>query len=199
MKYSDITLNFEGPIYRNYNNNATIQFYNYPATVSDGTIFGTASINSDGTNIVGQLLSGKVGNYKFSNVPSGNYTVIASGPGISVHVIAGMEKYQIPLFSNTTGSDIVYKDNSLVSIATKIDQFGAISMNFVGDEDKYHIAPTNITLTELKESGTGTITFETSSDGINFTPTTLPITLSEDNVLKVSCTNFSTFKTIILL
>ena len=121
MKSTDIILNIEGPIYRNYNNDATIKFYNYPATITDGTINGTVAVGSTGAEVEGELLPQKTGNYKFSNVYSGNYTVIAYGPGITTHIIEGMEKYQVPLLSDTTGTDIKYKDGATTSIATEID------------------------------------------------------------------------------
>lgn len=177
----------------------TLGLYGTNTTLSDGTILGSIS-----TDIYGnELYATEYQNYyQFKDVPARIYKLIKSGPGVLTEILE--DKFDVPYSGATTGSDMPYKDNSNVSLATKLEQVEALSgviaiMNFVGEEDKFYIAPNSLTVTTLKEAGTGTITFETSTDGITFTSATLPISLVEDEILKVSCTGFSTFKTITLL
>lgn len=64
---------------------------------------------------------------------------------------------------------------------------------------RYYISPKNLIIRSVKEAGTGTVSYSVSTDsGSTFTTKTLPITLAEGNILKVSCTGFTTFKTITL-
>ena len=119
--YNEI-IELSNTIYRFPVNKATVMVYNYPASVVDGTIIGTPAISSDGTQIVGTLLSDNVGRYILENIKVGKYSVVVSGVGITPQVLLGYEELDISYGSDVTGTDIPYMDNTNVSIATKIQE-----------------------------------------------------------------------------
>lgn len=102
-------------------NTADVTLWNYPATISDGTILGTIAVSSSGEDLVGELSAKKRGRYFFYNVPSdADYTVVVSGGGISTFIPDGLDKVEISFTTHTTGTDIPWKDGDTTSIAWQI-------------------------------------------------------------------------------
>jgi len=114
-------ISFKDKIFQIPKNEIVPVFYNWPAYVYDGTINGTIAVDTTGGEIVGVLINNRMGQYQFSNVPAGYYTVVVRGEGIEGFVPTGYDKYEVLFSSQVTGSDLPYKDGSLESIATKID------------------------------------------------------------------------------
>lgn len=123
MKYEHFCIDVSTWGYRLPYNNAIIELYNYPAYVTDGTIIGTkaVTVNGDTTGTTGQLVDLE-GKYEFYYIGKGNYTAIISGTNITTEVMKGFERISI-LPSDITGTEIAYKDGSLISIANMI-RFG---------------------------------------------------------------------------
>lgn len=122
--YNEI-IEISDSVYRFPKNNVVLSVYDYPATIVDSTILGTPAVSTDGTEIVGQLLRDKIGRYLIESIRPGLYTVVATGGGITPQVLVGYEKMEVTWGHDITGSDIPYKDNTNVSIATKIAQLEA--------------------------------------------------------------------------
>lgn len=121
MKGITQLISFKDKIFQIPKNEIVPIFYTYPAYVYDGTIFGNIAVDTTGSQIVGVLLDNRMGQYQFSNVPAGYYTIVVRGEGIEGFVPNGFDKYEVGFSSQVTGSDLPYKDGSTESIATKID------------------------------------------------------------------------------
>ncbi len=123
MKYENFCIDVSTWGYRIPYNRAIIQLYNYPATVTDGTINGTqaVTVNGDTTGTTGRLVSLE-GKYQFEYIGKGLYTAIISGSNIKTEVMTGFERIPV-LPADITGSELKYKDSSLTSIANMV-RFG---------------------------------------------------------------------------
>jgi len=120
-KSVSVYIDINDRIFRTPNNQVTVQFFDDGTYLTDGTIFGSASISSTGGKIIGEVQPLNVGRYKFSNVISGKYyTVVASGAGINTFIPEGFERYPVCQAPDETGTDIPWKDGETDSLATKI-------------------------------------------------------------------------------
>lgn len=97
-------------------NSVKLALWDYPTVITDGTVVGAQSVSLDGTTAVGLNLA--YGRIRFQNIRPKDYTIIASGSGIQTQIFS--DRYNVPLPSTSTGSDIVWTDNATDSIATKI-------------------------------------------------------------------------------
>jgi len=130
-KSVSLYVDLKDSIFQTPRNSAVVQLFNYPATLSDGTITGTQAVSSDGTTVVGYQSANR-GRYHFRNIPSGKYyTVVVSGGGITTFVPEGFEKWSVTQAPDFTGTDVPWKDGEVDSIATKIESLSVGSSSGV--------------------------------------------------------------------
>ena len=74
----------------------------------------------------------------------------------------------------------------------------AITISWTSDGDAYLVAHEAMTLGSARTRGTGTVAYAKSTDGTTFNAATLPVTLAVDDVLKISVTGLSGYKSVTL-
>lgn len=74
----------------------------------------------------------------------------------------------------------------------------SIAKTFLFEGSDYHLCRKTATYTSLIERGSGTITLKTSTDGTTFNTATLPFSVEEGDVIKFTCSNLTTYKSILL-
>jgi len=80
-----------------------VWLYKYPATVNSlGVITGTKAKDINGADIRGVHKGGGV--YEFTDVPSGEYTVVVGSSDITTRVLEGYARY---IYVNISGKDIL--------------------------------------------------------------------------------------------
>ena len=119
MKSSTIEINLFDSRFKLPTRGVTVDLFVYRPTVSDGTITGIQAVDTTGKTITA-ITDGDLYTYKFKNVPRGKYSVVVSGNGIAAHIPNGLDEIEV-LPYDITGSDLAFKDNSVISIATKLD------------------------------------------------------------------------------
>jgi hypothetical protein len=120
MKSNTLNISIDESRFRYGIKNLTVDLFVYPATISDGTILGVRAVKTTGQQAV--AVQGSVaGNYFFTNIPIGKYTVVLSGAGVTTQIPERLNEIDTGLPWNTTGSDIPWNDNTEDSIATKLN------------------------------------------------------------------------------
>lgn len=74
----------------------------------------------------------------------------------------------------------------------------AVTISWTSNGDAYLVAHEAMTLGSARTRGTGTVAYAKSTDGTTFNSATLPITLAVDDVLKISVTGLSGYKSVTL-
>jgi hypothetical protein len=187
-KSVNIYLDLKDGVFQTPRNNAVVQLFDYPATLSDGTIFGTQAVSSDGTVIVGYQSANR-GRYHFRNVISGKYyTAVVSGGGITTFIPEGFTKLSVPQAPDATGTDIPWKDGEVDSLATKIESLTVGSSTGVNLGDGTGVfAQTVGSQFQFKTLKSGTnITISTDGSTITFTSAQDSTTNSRLSILEAS-------------
>ena len=99
-----------------------VQLWDYPTTISDGTVMGNQSVDFDGNLLIGENLG--TGRFLFVNFRPGLYTALVSGSGTETFIPVGLDKIDTGLSALTTGADIPWSDSTSQSIYSKIKSMG---------------------------------------------------------------------------
>lgn len=127
--------------------NLDVYLYEYGVTITDGTIIGIRAVTSIGTDSTAEQ-GNNPGNYFFNNIPTGKkYSVVVSGSSVTTQIPEELEEIDIGMAYDVTGSDIPYKNNSTVSIATRLGELGDYTTQY-----------------EQNPSSDSTISFETDKN-----------------------------------
>jgi len=107
--------------------NLVLDLYESGVTLYDGTILGTAVINTD-NDVAKGIPTDVVGDYLFEKIPyNKKYTVVISGTGVTTQIPSKLTDIDIGLPYNVTGADIPYKNNTNISIQTAFESLDATS------------------------------------------------------------------------
>lgn len=127
---------------------------------------------------------------KLSRVQSGlqnQYRLLIKTKNIELQ--EGLSQYNL-----TNGSAIAIDGSS-----SFVAQDTFITLNFIGEQDIYVPIPEALTIQSASETGTGTISYARSTDGISYSAITLPQSFNAGDKLKVSCgSDFSGHKAVTL-
>ena len=127
--------------------NLDVYLYEYGVTITDGTIIGIRAVTSIGTDSTAEQ-GNNPGNYFFNNIPTGKkYSVVVSGSSVTTQIPEELDEIDIGMAYDVTGSDIPYKNNSTVSIATRLGELGDYTTQY-----------------EQNPSSDSTISFETDKN-----------------------------------
>lgn len=76
-----------------------------------------------------------------------------------------------------------------------------LSISFVDNGAAYYVAPESVTFASATEKGTGTVAYAVaeSATPTDFNSETLPVTLATGDVLRVTVSDFATYKAITLV
>lgn len=110
-----------------------VKLWEYPTYLEDGTVKGIASVSSVGAELVVENL--KDNKFVFNNVIPGLYTAVVYGDNIVTQIPESFKRIDTGISSRTNGSDMVWKEGEILSIAEKIEaiEIGTINADNIGD------------------------------------------------------------------